>query len=290
MNIDEGFYLVAFCTNGDDVRFKSSSSSVASVNKYGYVTAKKAGKAKITAYTGNAESCCDITVRPTVITLSDTTLKLEANRQRKITAKTSTGAAVVWSSSKKSVATIDDNGVVTTIKPGETTIKAKCQGTEKECRLTVKSPTISLSQSSATLYRNDIILLKATVSSGKFVKWKSSKSSVATVTDAGYVRAQKHGSCEVSATVDKVTKKCKITVKQPTIKLDKTELDLKVGKRATITATVSSGNKPEWTTSNDDVAIVNSEGVVEAIGVGKAKITCSEDGVKKICRVTVVEK
>lgn len=51
MAIGEEFGLIAIASNGKQPTFKSSKSSIASVNTYGRVTAKKAGTCKITTGT-----------------------------------------------------------------------------------------------------------------------------------------------------------------------------------------------------------------------------------------------
>ena len=290
MDIGEEYWLVAVTTNGKTPSFKSSASSVASVNTYGVITAKKAGTAKITARISGAEATCYVTVAPTTVTLSDTLLRMEANRKKKLTAKTSTGAPVTWKSSKKSVAVIDEDGELTTIKPGTSRITATCQGTTASCDLTVVEPTLQINRSAVSLYRNGAVRLAVSVSSGKIPTWRSSKSSVAEVTDSGVVKAIKHGTSTITATVDKVSVKCTVTVKQPTIKLSQTKLTMKPGERAGITAEVSSGNTPAWSSSNDDVATVDGAGNITAEGVGKARIYCEEDGVKKYCAVTVKQQ
>ena len=289
MNIGDEYWLVAVTTTGKKPSFKSSASSVASVNTYGVITAKKAGTAKITAKISGAEASCNVTVAPTAVTVSNTALSMEANRTKKLTAKTSTGAPVVWKSSKKTVATIDEDGLLTTIKPGTSRITATCQGTTAVCELTVVSPTVWIDRSSVSLYRKEKLCLTAKVSSGKTPTWRSSRSSVAEVSSTGVVTAIKHGTSVITATVDKVSVKCTVTVKQPTITLSKTELTLKPGQTAAIRAEVSSGNAPEWYSSNENVAAVDGSGNVSAVGAGKARIYCAEDGVKKYCAVIVKE-
>ena len=49
MAVGEEFGLIAVASNGKQPTFKSSKSSIASVNTYGWITAKKAGTCKITA-------------------------------------------------------------------------------------------------------------------------------------------------------------------------------------------------------------------------------------------------
>ncbi len=289
MDIGDELYIIAVTTNGDMPSWKSSSSSIASVNTYGKITAKKAGTATITAKIKNGEASCRVTVNKTLLTISDTSLSLERGDTYRLSASTSNSSAVSWKSSKKSVAIIDDNGNVTGIKPGETTITATADGISKTCILTVKKPTIRLSQSKIKLYRSHTAKLVATVSSHVNPTWKSNKSSVAKVDENGSVTAMKHGFAVITATVDGVSKSCEVIVEPPVIRLNETELDLTVGSTANLVATVSSGNPVAWTTSNENILSVSSDGTITAWQKGRAYVYASEDGTKVRCVVSVTE-
>jgi uncharacterized protein YjdB len=93
----------------------------------------------------------------------------------------------------------------------------------------------------------------------------------------------------ITATVDGVFKNCEVIVEQPIITLKPTELNLKNGNTATINAAVSSGNSPIWSSSNSNVAIVDSAGKVTALQKGRAYIYAAEDGVKVRCTINVTE-
>lgn len=77
------------------------------------------------------------------------------------------------------------------------------------------------------------------------------------------------------------------------IKLNKNALDLNRGETTKLTITVYPANASDtaviWTSSASDVATVDNQGIVTAIGSGKATITAtSKDGGKTaVCEVTV---
>lgn len=290
-NVDVGkeFYIIAITSNGKQASWKSSNSSVASVNTYGKVTPKKAGTATITAKINKAEASCKVTVNKTHISINKTSVSIENGEVLKLTATTSNQSTITWKSSKKSVATIDEYGVVTGIKPGETTITASADGSSKTCLLKVKAPSIKLSKTKITLYRNQKETLSATVSSGINPKWKTNKISVAMVDDSGTITAIKHGAAIITATVDGVSKTCEITVKQPTITLSSPETTIKQGDSITIGVNVSSNNTPIWTSSNTNIAIVDSSGTITALAKGQAYIYAKEDGISARCVVYVTE-
>lgn len=289
VDIGDEFHLLAITSNGKLPTWKSSNSKIASVNTYGKVTAKKAGTAKITAKIKNAEASCKVTVNKTKITISRASASIERNETLKLSATTSNHSDVTWKSSKKSVATIDEYGTVTGIKPGETTITASADGTSATCKVRVKLPKVKLNKTKIKLYRGHSCQLSATVSSGVDPTWRTNKKSVAVVDETGTITAIKHGTATITAKVDGVEKRCEVIVEQPVIKLSSTELTLKEGKTKKITASVSSRNSVLWSTSNPNVATVDSYGTITALKKGRAYIYASEDGVKIRCTVYVTK-
>ncbi len=288
-DIGNKIYLLAFTSNGKPATWKSSDSKIASVNTYGAVTAKKAGSAVITAKIKNAEASCYVTVNKTKITLNRTGASIERGEKLRLSAVTSNGSDVIWKSSKKSIATIDEYGTVTGLKPGETVITAKADGTAVSCNLKVKSPAIQLSKTSVKLYRLQTVKIKAEVSSNISPAWKTNKKSVAVVDKNGTITAVKNGTAIITATVDGVHKTCEVIVQKPVIKLSTAELTLKKGESTAITASVSSDILPVWTTSNPNIISINSKGKITALKKGTAYVYASEDGTKAKCTVKVTE-
>ncbi|WFR59263.1 Ig-like domain-containing protein [Anaerocolumna sp. AGMB13025] len=286
-NIGEEILLFAVTSNGKFPTWKSSNSKVASVNTYGVVTAKKAGTAVITAKIKNAEAACRITVNKTKVTINLTSASIEHGETLKLTAKSSNGSQIVWKSSKKSIAVIDDKGTVTGLKPGDTVITAKADDTSVTCNLKVKSPSVKLSNSSVKLYRGHSVQITAFVSSKIAPTWKTNKKSVALVDENGTITGIKNGIAVITATVDGVIKTCNVTVLKPEITLSLKELTLKKGADATITASVSSGNEPVWSTSNPNIIAISSKGKITALEKGTAYVYASEDGTKVRCSVKV---
>lgn len=288
VKIGDEFFIVALTSTGKKPSWKSSNSRIASVNTYGKVTAKNTGTALITAKIKDAEASCNVTVTPTEITLSNTSITLEHGETFTLKGTTSNRSKIKWNSSKKSIATVTENGTITALKPGDTVITAKADSTTVTCKVKVKKPTLRISQTAVSLYRTEQVKLFATASSGLTPTWKSSKKSVATVSERGMVTAVKHGLAKITATLDGVTVTCYITVKQPKISLNKSNLSLKKGEYKELKADVSSGNSPQWMSSNTSVATV-SNGTVTAVSKGKANIYAIEDGMKAKCSVVVTE-
>lgn len=289
VNIGDEFYIIAITTNGKLPKWTSSSSKIASVNSYGKVTAKKDGVATITAKINKGEASCKVTVKKTKVTISNSSKSIERGENFALSASTSNNSAVTWKSSHKSVAKVDDNGIVTGLKPGETTITATANGSKASCKIKVKYPNVKLNQKKITLYRGQSTKLVADVSSGVSPTWKSNKKSVAIINPDGTITAIKNGTATITATVDKVSATCELVVKKPDISLSSDELSIKAGKVHQLNAKVSSGNDPVWSSSNSDVATVDSQGKIKGIKKGRAYIYAKEDGTKVRCTVYVTD-
>ncbi len=129
------------------VTWTSSDKSIATVDSNGKVTAVKAGTATITAKAGDKTATCTVTVAAKVIAvtkvaLDKTTLSLTEGGTATLTATVSptnaTNKTVTWTSSDKSIATVE-NGKVTAVKAGTATITAKAGDKTATCTVTVRS-------------------------------------------------------------------------------------------------------------------------------------------------------
>ena len=289
IQIRQSFYLAGITSNGKKPTWKSSNAKTASVNTYGKVTGKRAGTCRITAKISGAEASCLVTVKKTAIILSSKTITMENGSGYRLSGKTSNGSCLSWKSSKRSVATIDENGYIEAKKPGDTTITASADGSSCSCHVTVKKPKVTLNHTEASLYRRQTLRLTAKVSSRRAPVWKSKKSSVATVDENGVVTARKHGVALIQASVDGITRICEVTVKSPDISLSQSSVTIKKGKSIRLSAKVSSGNPPEWKSSNKKIATVDGNGKIQAKKKGSCYIYASEDGAKKKCRVRVTK-
>lgn len=289
MDIGDSFYLIALTSSGKKPTFKSEDSKIASVDTYGRVTAKKAGRTYVVAKINGAQARCAVTVRKTEIVLNMSSVSLECNQKAQITSKVSNGRKPTYKVDKKSVATVSESGVITAVKPGEAVVSVSADGTTKNVKVKVRKPTVKLDKTSISLYRTQTSTLKVQVSSGKKPTFRSSRSSVATVDENGVITAIKNGTATITVSVDGVSKTCTVVVKKPAISLNIYNVELKKGTTAVISASVSSGNKATYSSSNTSVAVVWPNGLIKAVGKGTCYIYAQEDGTKVKCKVVVKE-
>ncbi len=295
------------------VKWSSSNPSVVKVSSGGKVTAVAIGSATITAKSsdGGLKATCFITVprRATGIRLNKTSANVDLNGKYTLKATVLPADAtyddVTWSSSNRSIATVSSEGVVTGKALGKAIITATSVdgGFKKSCAVTVIIPpsSVKISKTSATVNVGGSLTLKATVlpsnAANKTVTWKSSDTSVATVTN-GKVITKKSGTVTIYAVSSKSTVKaaCKIKVIVPVtgIKLNKTAASVYTGSTLTLTSSVSPSNASvktvKWSSSDKSVATVTSAGVVKGISAGTAVITCKTDSGAKTAACTVTVK
>ena len=301
------------------ITWATSNSSVAKV-KDGVVAALKAGTATITASAGAKSATCKVTVSDngggttevevSSITLSSSTLAIKVGESSTLTATVkpdnATNKTITWSSSDKTVATVED-GVVAGIKEGTATITASAGSKSATCKVTVSKnvvavTSITLNKSSLTLTEGDSETLTATVSpsdaTDPTVTWTSSNTSVATVSN-GTVTAIKEGSATITAKAGEKTATCKVTVEKKyvavsDISLNFSSLDLTEGDTQQITVTITPSDATDQTvtysSSDNSVVTVSEDGTVTAVGPGTATITVTVGGVSKTITVTVVAK
>ena len=172
---------------------------------------------------------------------------------------------------------------------------------------TVDVEKVSLNKSATTLTEGESETLTATITPSnatgdKTVKWSSSNEAVAAVDSNGKVTAKKAGTAVITATSSNgKTAGCTVTVKQKEIaitgiSLNKSTTSLTEGESETLTATIAPSNATgdktvKWSSSNEAVVAVDSNGKVTAKKAGTAVITAtSSNGKSASCTVTVKQK
>ncbi len=205
--------------------FASSDETVMKVDASGLVTSVGYGTAVVTATANDGSgkvASCVIKVNPVLVSGISFPNKSETisvgeggvlGEQLQVKAKVSpaeaANASLTWASSDNEVATVDANGLVTSVGYGATVITATANdGSGKAASLTVNVAyvaveKITLYASKLSLNGGDSYLLNATVlptnAAHKDVKWQSSDPTVVSVDDNGVAKGHLKGTVKVYA-------------------------------------------------------------------------------------------
>ena len=301
--------------------------SIASVDNSGKVTPLKNGstnvKAVVQYFDGTEVNLTEeivVDFKAERISLDKTNITLNNNKPVKLNEKVlpeeTNNKKVTWSSSNEKVATVDENGNVTAVVSENPVGQGTCKITattadgtnlSASCDVTVdiKAESIGFSLKSYTITNlgqtpsfTPKILPENTAN--KNVTWKSSDTSIATVSSTtGAIKAVSNGTCKITATTKDGTNLSAsvdiiVDIKANSVALDKTSIQItsqnSINKLvATVTPTQAS-QKVSWSSSNGNIAKVDSKGRVTPVGNGTCKIIATTtDGTNRTasCDVTV---
>lgn len=299
------------------VTWTSSNTSVVSVDSNGRVSAKAIGSATITAKTvNNKVATCTITVSPieaVSIGFNNGNIYLKPNGTYRIYAvikpDNATDKSVYWESSNKSVATVDGYGNVLAKSPGTATITAWTSNNKStSCMVTVlpvSVSSISLNSYSVTLNEGESYQLSATISpadaTDKTLMWRSSDSSIATVSNIGLVVAKSSGTVSIIAeSINGKTAVCSVTVIKSilpeSIEVLPPRLTLTVGESLELNPKIKPDNAEDksvtWSSSKTNAVSVDSNGKITAKKAGMSSIITARtvNGLTSTVTVDTVNK
>ena len=178
---------------------------------------------------------------------------------------------------------------------------------KKEKVKSVSVTEVGLNKTSTTLIEGETETLVATVmpenATDKSVVWESGNESAATVSQEGLVTAVGEGKATITVKANDggFSASCEVTVNKKVIAvtgvvLGNTELTLVEGEEEKLAAAVTPENATDksvvWESDNESAAAVSQEGLVTAVGEGKATITVktNDGGFSASCEVTVKKK
>ena len=248
------------------IEWTSSDEEVVTVDATGLITAVGAGEADVTASAKDVNisstTHVKVIITPTGVEAPET-LELVTNGENsknldaKMTPEDATEVKLAYESSDESVATVDENGLVTAVADGECTITTYVVA---DAPATAETAAVVTDEEKPTEGENS----EATADSETVTIPDNLDSAFGVVPEG------------LSATT-KVT----VTTKVESITLDKTEGILNVGNTVTITATVApeGATNPAvtWSSSDESVATVDETGKVTAVAVGNATITATSE-------------
>lgn len=260
-----------------NLTWTSSDETVATVDETGLVTAVGAGEADVTVSVADANisstTHVKVVIAPTGVEAPDS-IELVTNGENskalgaKMMPEDATEVKLAYESSDENVATVDENGVVTAVADGEcvitTYVTADIPATAENAEA---KPVVDEVASSEAEVADSAADSEAPDNAAASKPEDTTDSSFGVVPDGL--------SAETKVTV---------TTKVEQITLNKTEGVLTVGNSVTVTATVTPDNATNttinWTSSDEKVATVDSNGEVTAVAAGNAtiKATSESDG------------
>ena len=293
-------YTPADTTDDKTVTWSSADEKIATV-KNGVVTAKATGTTKITATVGTHKAECTVTVNAKLTGIKVTPDKVTVEKGQKanlnvtyLPADTTDEKAVTWKSENESVATVDENGVVTAVAGGKTKVIATAKANNKitavcEVKVPIHTESIALNKTEITdllkgkTEKLEVSFIPSNTEDSREVKWTSSAADIAAVDANG--KALKEGTATITATTadGKHTASCTVTVKEihlTDVKLDemKNPSELFKGEKHQIKIGLNPIDTTDnviytFASSDEKVVSVDKNGMVTALKNGKATIT-----------------
>lgn len=284
---------------------RSSNEDVASIDVFGVVTAKKVGTATITfANDKGVYATCQIQVVSNEIPVQQ--INFNKTSENLIVGDTSelevsfyptnatTGKTLTFETSNSEIATVSSTGLIRALKPGTVTITASNEfGLYKQCNVNVYSSDIPVS--SIILNTGDLSLNKGVTfnlthtiypenATNKNVNFKSSNPDVASINSNGLITAISKGTTIISAVTEDGNKTVTINVD---VREDLTKFEfghtqynyigLNITEKLNLNIEPISAkpNRINYSSSNTNVAIIDTEGNLTTTGSGVAIITAS---------------
>ena len=291
------------------VTYASSDQEIAVVADDGTVTAVSAGTATISATVGGTTLTCSVTVNAAstetdysyALNYSSIQMSVDDQKQLIVNVSPSKQISPQWSVADDTIVSVAENGIVTALKEGTTTITATVDGEVLTCTVTVTAKYLyTLDRTKVSVEEGKTqqlyILVAPDLEEGDQMPdftWVSDKQNIATVNDEGLVTAVAPGTANITATAGNVVLTCEVTVTaiEYEYTLSETSLTINQGETSaplTVTVTPEKELNITWSTSNDKVATVAQNGAVTGVGGGTAIITAAVDGQKLNCTVYVV--
>lgn len=224
-----------------------------------------------------------------------------------------TDQAVIWSSKDETIATVSDDGTVTSKSEGVTTVTVSTvdKAHEASCNVTVLKPSpdcipvtnVKLDVTDTTLSVNQSFTLNFSIEpanvANKNVTWSSSNSLVATVSSAGVVIGRGSGDCRITVTTDNggLTATCNVhvVIGATGVKLSHSDLNIILDRNNTLLTPLfiplnATDTRVRWSSSNTNIADIDQFGQIQPKALGTTVITATTvaGGFKATCNVTVI--
>ena len=303
---------------GAELTWTSEDPTVATVNNQGVVTAQMNGQTLVTVTWKDVYASVTVTVEQQahrIFAAPQTVHFAAAGETKELFAlaidandKEIPGAELTWTSEDPTVATVDDQGVVTARMEGVTRVTVTSGDRSAHVMVIVGTPTtlvvstksVRLTAIGETFYAIAMVLDAYNQRiPGAELAWASKDPTVATVDDYGEITAQMNGQTIVTVTWEDMSDSIPVTVEQQVDDLVVTPGSVHlsaVGETIQLAAAVFDANDVEimgaevtWTSGDPSVASVDDRGLVTAQMTGTTDLTVTSASVSVTVVVSVGE-
>ena len=288
------------------------------------IKANKIATASMALVTALSPIMYSLPVNAATPALSNTSVSVNVGKTVTLSMKNvKSGTKVAWKSSNTKIATVSSKGVVKGIKTGSAYVYATVSKKQYKCKVTVnktssnvKVQSIGLSIRGNKLPTFDVGVtgyIDYTVSpsnaKNRTVNFKSSNSKVVSISSTtGRFTTKKEGTAVITATAadgSKTQSTITLTVKKLPTLVSSMKVQLKSGcksvlygknqtteVKAYVSPSKATNKKIRWSSSNTNVATVNSDGLVTSVNPGTARITATAldgSGVSSYVEIKVIK-
>jgi trimeric autotransporter adhesin len=294
------------------ISWSSSSPSVASVSSSGLATAATTGSATITAISGAITASANLSVvQPALlsiaITPSNPSFALGTTKQLKATGTYSDGSTLdlttsaKWSSALSNIATVDGQGLATSVSQGSASVTATAGSTSGSTTLTVTPAALVSIAITPAIPQIPLGTTQQFTATGTFtdgsnqnitntVAWSSNTTGVATISNdqssPGLATGVSTGSATITAASGSVTGTTTLTVTAAalaSIAVTPPDPSIALGTKQqfTATGTFTDGRMQDltgavaWSSDTTSTASIDATGLATGAGIGTSTVNAS---------------
>lgn len=314
----------AFDCKGNSIRnkkitYSTGNAAVATVavdgTSSGSIIGIGVGSTSITADANGKTASVQVTVGPEVagsVTVNPSAATLRVGNVRTFTAALKNAAGVVvtgrpirWTSSNSAIASVDQNGVVTALQPGQVVIIAEADGVTGSSSVLVTlipvgfcSLTPATQKVTVTAQAQPTLVLRDTANTviptlGRGISWSSDNEIVATVSQTGLVSTRAKGTARITATsTETPSVSCNTSIEAVDARIVSVVIQqrtgsLRIGVPRLLTVqlldslrqVIQTPRATTWGSLDPAVANISNLGVVTGLSLGNARITVNAEGV-----------
>lgn len=302
------------------LKWTSLTPDVATITEDGMMTGLKMGTAKVKAETTDGSNLSGV-FEVQVIGLPVSTISMPAESsivktesmklEYSILPLASDNQKLKWSSNATYIASVDEStGVITAHKVGDAIITATAtDGSGISASTTIHVTPLKVSHIDMlkeisllrSLSKQIEVNIAPELADNKTLKWTSDNEDVATVTQEGVVKGVNVGSANITATTTDGTElsaTCKVTVKPVVIELSTKTINLRKGESyseqiVNVLPDNYEHKEVVWTSADNSIASVDSEGMITAVKPGITTIKYSlgyDSSITAECKVIVYDE